>query len=147
MKIWVDADACPGAIREILVRAAERAAVELTFVANRPMRPPRSPQVRVVKVGAGFDVADRFIAEHVGPGDLVVTADIPLAAAVVDRGAVALDPRGTVYDAESVHERLAVRDLLDQLRGEGQLLGGPAPLSAADRRVFAAELDRRLARG
>jgi len=144
--IWVDADACPGAIKDILVRAAERAGVALTLVANRPLRPPRSALARVVQVPGGFDVADRWIAAQVEPGDLVVTADIPLAADVVERGGLALDPRGTLYDAENVRERLAVRDLLDQLRSEGMLTGGPAALGAADRRAFANQLDRLLAR-
>jgi len=144
--IWVDADACPGAIKDILVRAAQRTGIALVLVANRPLRAPRAARARVVRVPAGFDAADRLIAAEVAAGDLVVTADIPLAARVVERGGLALDPRGTLYDGENVHERLALRDLLDQLRGEGLVTGGPAAFGAADRRAFANQLDRLLAR-
>lgn len=144
MQIWVDADACPGVIKEILFRAAERAGVALTLVANAPLRVPRSPLIRSVQVAGGFDVADRWIAERVQAGDLVITADIPLAAAVVEQGAQALDPRGVLYTANNIRERLALRDFMDQLRGSGVSTGGPAALGAADRRAFAGWLDRLL---
>ncbi len=146
MRIWVDADACPGAIKEILFRAADRVRVELTLVANHPMRTPRSPYVKSMLVGAGFDVADRRIAELVEEGDLVITADIPLAADVVGKGAIALNPRGDLYDEESVGEALAMRNLMDELRSGGMVTGGPAPLGKTDRQAFANQLDRILAR-
>ncbi len=146
MRIWVDADACPGVIKEILFRAADRVRVELTLVANHPMRTPLSPYVKSMLVGAGFDVADRRIAELVEKGDLVITADIPLAADVVGKGAVALNPRGDLYDEESVGEALAMRNLMDELRSGGMVTGGPAPLGKTDRQAFANQLDRILAR-
>lgn len=146
MHIWVDADACPGVIKEILFRAAERKGVSLTLVANQPLRVPRSPHIRTVRVAGGFDVADRCIAEGVGAGDLVVTADIPLAAAVIEKGAQALDPRGELYTARTIRERLSMRDFMDRLRGSGVDTGGPAALSLADRRAFAGHLDRLLAK-
>jgi len=146
MQIWVDADACPKPIKAILFRAAERSGVRLALVANRPLRVPRSRFVRCVRVSAGFDVADGRILDLVQPGDLVVTADIPLAAEVIDRGAHALDPRGRLYTEENVRECLAVRDLKDELRGIGVNTGGPAALSESDRREFANQLDRILAR-
>ncbi len=146
MRIWVDADACPGVIKEILFRAADRVRVELTLVANHPMRTPRSPYVKSMLVGAGFDVADRRIAELVEEGDLVITADIPLAADVVGKGALALNPRGDLYDEESVGEALAMRNLMDELRSGGMVTGGPAPLGKTDRQAFANQLDRILAR-
>lgn len=145
MRIWVDADACPRAIKEILYRAAERERIELTLVANAPLATPRSPFIRSIRVGQGFDVADRHIAELAQPGDLVVTADVPLAAQVVERGAVALDPRGGLYTADNVGERLAVRDLMDELRGMGVATGGPAALGKKERQAFANQLDRLLA--
>ena len=146
MRIWVDADACPRVIKEILYRAADRLAIPLVLVANRPIHTPRSLNIRSVRVGTGFDVADRYIVEQVTPGDLVVTADVPLAADVVEAGGTALDPRGQLYTAENVQERLAVRNLMDELRGSGVELGGPASIQASDRRAFADQLDRFLAR-
>ncbi len=146
MRIWVDADACPGVIKDILFRAADRVRVELTLVANHPMRTPRSPYVKSMLVGSGFDVADRRIAELVEEGDLVITADIPLAADVVGKGALALNPRGDLYDEESVGEALAMRNLMDELRSGGMVTGGPAPLGKTDRQAFANQLDRILAR-
>ncbi len=145
MTIWVDADACPGAIKDILYRAAERVRVRLVLVANRPLRVPRSPYIRALRVGAGFDVADRHIADQLAAGDLVITADVPLAAEVVARGALALNPRGELYDEESIGEALAVRNLMDELRSGGVETGGPASFSSSDRHAFAAELDRLLA--
>jgi uncharacterized protein YaiI (UPF0178 family) len=144
MQIWVDADACPRAIKEILFRAAERRRIVLVLVANTLLRTPPSAFVRALRVPRGFDVADRRIAELVAAGDLVVTADIPLAAAVVARGGRALDPRGVLYSEDNVQERLAVRDLMDQLRATGVETGGPAPWSPADSRAFANQLDRLL---
>lgn len=146
MRIWVDADACPAAIKDILFRAAERVRVQLTLVANRPLRTPRSAYVRSVRVSQGFDVADRHIAEAVGPGDLVVTADIPLAAEVIGRGAQALDPRGDLYTEENIGERLSVRNLLDELRDSGAVSGGPSAFGRGERQAFANQLDRLLAR-
>ena len=145
MQIWVDADACPAVIKEILYRAAERARVVLTLVANSPLRTPRSDYVRSIRVARGFDVADRRIAELVEPGDLVITADIPLAAEVVDKGGVALNPRGELYTEENVAECLAVRNLMDELRSSGMETGGPASFSKSDRQSFANQLDRLLA--
>jgi uncharacterized protein YaiI (UPF0178 family) len=144
MQIWVDADACPGEIKELLFRAADRTKTKVTLVANQPMRTPRSEFVDSVLVSAGMDVADRHIVELVKPGDLVITADIPLAAEVVANGAQALDPRGELYTNANVGERLAVRNLLDELRGGGQITGGPANFTAKDRQAFANQLDRRL---
>jgi len=145
MRIWVDADACPRVIKEILYRAAERAQVPLTLVANRPLHTPRSEFVRSIRVGDGFDVADRRIVELSEPGDLVITADVPLAALVVEKGAVALDPRGELYNEENVQERLAVRNLMDELRSTGMETGGPASFGKGDRHAFANQLDRLLA--
>ncbi len=144
MRIWVDADACPGEIKQLLYRAAERRKIKVTLVANQRMRTPRSEFIDSELVTAGMDVADRRIVELVEPGDLVVTADIPLAAEVVAKGAQALDPRGELYTDANVGERLAVRDLLDELRAGGQITGGPANFSAKDRQAFANQLDRWL---
>ena len=145
MRIWVDADGCPKTIREILFRAADRARVLTTFVANRDLRLPRSPFLRSMQVSRGFDVADGRIAALVERGDLVVTADIPLAADVVARGALALDPRGELYTEDNVKERLAMRDAMDQLRSAGVVTGGPASFGHADRAAFARRLDALLA--
>ena len=145
MQIWVDADACPKPVKEILFRAAERTEVQLVLVANRPIHTPRSRFVRSVRVPAGFDVADGRILDLVQPGDLVVTADIPLAAEVIGKGASALDPRGRLYTEDNVRECLAVRDLKNELRGIGVDTGGPPALSKSDRREFANQLDRILA--
>jgi uncharacterized protein YaiI (UPF0178 family) len=146
LRLWVDADACPAAVKDVLYRAAERVKVELTLVANKSIRVPRSPHIRMVRVGAGFDVADRWIAERVTPGDLVVTADIPLAADVIRAGALALNPRGTLYTEENIDDYLAQRDLLDQLRSEGAVSGGPPTMNSRDVQRFANALDRFLAR-
>jgi len=145
MKIWVDADACPNVVKQILFRAAERIGVRLTLVANRPLQVPRSDHIRTMVVRAGFDVADRQIVELVESGDLVITADIPLAADVVEKGALALNPRGELYTEENIRERLAMRNLLDDLRSSGMVLGGPASISKTDRQQFANALDRVLA--
>ena len=146
MQIWVDADACPRAIKEILFRAAERKQVRLTLVANQYLHVPRSPLFRSIQVPRGFDEADHRIVELVEAGDLVVTADIPLAAAVVGKGALALGPRGDEFTEDNVQERLAVRNLMDQLRSEGLETGGPDALGKADRQSFANALDRLLTR-
>ena len=144
IQIWVDADACPGVIKDILFRAAERARIVTTLVANRLLRTPPSPFVKAIRVPRGFDVADNRIAQRVEPGDLVITADIPLAAAVIERGAHALNPRGELYSKDNIAERLAVRNLMDELRGTGMNTGGPAVFSQSDRQLFANQLDRFL---
>jgi uncharacterized protein len=146
MMIWIDADACPRPVKELVFRAAGRRQLPVCLVANRPLSAPPSPLISVVQVAAGSDVADSYIVQHVGGGDLVVTADIPLASLVVARGATALDPRGEVHTADTIGERLAVRDLMEELRWAGVATGGPAAFSAADRQRFAEALDRLLAR-
>lgn len=146
MRIWVDADACPRAIKEILYRAAERVRVRVTLVANRPLEGPRSTWVRVLQVPAGFDQADHRIVQSMEPGDLVVTADIPLAAAVVEKGGYVLGPRGERFTEDNIRERLAMRNLMDQLRSEGLETGGPAALNKGDRQAFANGLDQILTR-
>jgi hypothetical protein len=146
MQIWVDADACPQVIKEILYRAADRAQVLTTLVANTALRTPASDFIRTVRVPKGFDVADDRIVDQVQPGDLVITADIPLAAAIIERGAHALDPRGELYSEDNVQERLAVRNLMQALRSNGELVAGPAPFGPRERRLFANHLDRLLTR-
>ena len=146
MNIWVDADACPAVIKDILFRAANRARVPLTLVANRMLRVPPSPWIRAVQVPAGFDVADARIAQEAAAGDLVITADIPLAAQVIAKGAQVLDPRGEWLDAGNIAARLTVRNFMEELRGGGVDTGGPAAFSAADRQAFARRLDGFLAR-
>jgi uncharacterized protein YaiI (UPF0178 family) len=146
VQIWVDADACPQVIKEVLFRAAERVQILTTLVANTQLRTPPSPFIRSVRVAKGFDVADHRIVQQIEAGDLVVTADIPLAAAVIQRGATALDPRGELYSEDNVHERLAVRNLMQELRSTGTLIDGPAPFGPSDRQRFANQLDRFLAR-
>ncbi len=145
MKIWVDADACPVVIKEILFRAAERTATPLTLVANQPVRVPGSKYIRTIQVPAGFDVADNEIVNRAEAGDLVVTADIPLAAEVIGKGAHALNPRGELYTTESIGARLNMRDFMDTLRASGIQTGGPPVLSQSDRQAFANNLDRYLA--
>jgi uncharacterized protein len=146
VEIWVDADACPQIIKQILFRAAERAQVVTTLVANTALRVPPSPFIRSVRVAKGFDVADHRIVQEVQAGDLVITADIPLAALVIARGAQALDPRGELYTDGNVQDRLAVRNLMQDLRAGGDLIAGPAPFSPSDRQRFANHLDRFLTR-
>jgi hypothetical protein len=145
MQIWVDADACPVVIKEILFRAAERAQVMTTLVANKLLRVPPSPFIRALQVPQGFDVADNKIAQEVKPGDLVITADIPLAAQVIERGGFALNPRGEFYSRDNVRERLAMRNLMEELRGSGVDISGPSSFNQSDRQAFAAQLDRFLA--
>lgn len=146
MPIWVDADACPKPIKETLFRAAERTGEQLTLVANHAMAVPRRPNVRLLQVPGGFDVADRAIMDHLAAGDLVVTADIPLAAEVIARGAQALNPRGEMYSPDTIGAVLNMRDFMDTMRGSGVVTGGPPPLSQADRQAFAGHLDSWLAR-
>lgn len=145
MRIWVDADACPGVIKEILFRAAERKKLETILVANQMLRVPRSPHIRAVQVASGFDVADAYILAHVVHGDLVVTADIPLAAAAIEKCARALNPRGELYTEANVREALAMRNLMEELRASGVQTFGPNAFSNADRLAFANSLDRLLA--
>ncbi len=144
MRIWVDADACPGEIKELLFRAAKRTETNVTLVANQPLRTPRSEFIDSLQVPAGANVADRRIVELLEPGDLVITADIPLAADVVAGGGQALNPRGELYTDANIGERLAVRNMLDDMRGEGHITGGPANFTAKDRQTFANQLDRWL---
>ncbi|MFV1965987.1 MAG: YaiI/YqxD family protein [Pirellulaceae bacterium] len=144
MQIWVDADACPVDVKELLFRAAKRTKTKVTLVANQALRTPRSEFIDSVLVPAGMNVADRRIVELVQPGDLVITADIPLAAEVVAKGAPVLDPRGELYTDATIGERLAVRNLFDELRGGGQVTGGPANFNAKNRQAFANQLDRWL---
>jgi uncharacterized protein YaiI (UPF0178 family) len=142
--IWVDADACPAVVKDILFRAAERERVRLTLVANKPLRTPPSPYINSLQVPRGFDVADAEIVEGVQAGDLVVTSDIPLAAAVIGRGAHALDPRGEMYTRDTIRERLTMRNFMDELRASGVETDGPAAFSAGDRKAFGNQLDRFL---
>ncbi|MBJ7263496.1 MAG: YaiI/YqxD family protein [Burkholderiaceae bacterium] len=146
MNIWVDADACPAVIKDILFRAAQRWQVPLTLVANQMLRTPPSPLIRAVQVPRGFDVADAHITEYAAAGDLVITADIPLAADVLAKGAMALNPRGESYSPETIRERLTMRDMMEELRASGVDIGGPASFSQADRKAFANRLDSLLAR-
>jgi len=146
MQIWVDADACPKAIKEILYRAAERVKIRLTLVANRQLHCPRSPYLHAIRVPSGFDEADHRIVQLMQPGDLVVTGDIPLAADVVAKGGHVLGPRGEQFTEENIQERLAVRDLMDHLRSTGLEIGGPAALGKSDRQAFANGLDQLLTR-
>ncbi|SFI93107.1 YaiI/YqxD family protein [Planctomicrobium piriforme] len=144
MQIWVDADACPREIKELLFRAALRTQTRVTLVANQPLPTPKSSLIDSLLVPGGMNVADRRIVELVQRGDLVITADIPLAADVVAQGGQALDPRGELYTAENVGSRLAARNLMDELRGGGQITGGPSNFSTKDRQAFANQLDRWL---
>lgn len=146
MKIWVDADACPVVIKEILFRAAIRTETFLTLVANQPIKVPPSKFIRTVQVASGFDVADNEIVKELQAGDLVVTADIPLAAEVIEKGGHALNPRGELYTKENIKARLNMRDFMDTLRASGVQTGGPATLSQRDRQQFGNSLDRFLAR-
>ena len=145
-QVWVDADACPVPVREMLFRAAQRAQVPVTFIANQWLRTPASPLIRALQVQGGFDAADDAIVERAGPGDLVVTQDIPLASRVLAKGAEAVHPRGDRFTADNIAERLSVRDFMEELRGAGVQTGGPAAFHARDRQAFANQLDRWLAR-
>jgi uncharacterized protein YaiI (UPF0178 family) len=141
MHIWIDADACPSIIKELVFRASARLRIPVFLVANRPLAAPPSSLITVIRVSRDVDAADAYITQAVAQGDLVITADVPLAAAVVRQGALALDPRGETYSAENIGARLAVRNLLHELRTQGVVQGGPAPLQEADRRKFAAALN------
>jgi len=147
MKLWIDADATPRDVKEIVFRSAHRLSLDTVLVANQRVPiPPGHPTVSAVRVAGGPDVADRYIAEHAGPGDVAVTADVPLAALLVAKAVVVIDPRGDEYTAESVGERLSVRDFMDQLRGAGLATDGPRPFSPKDKQAFAGALDRALTR-
>ena len=146
MKIWVDADACPKVIKEILFRASDRKQVPVTLVANQFLSTPPSPLINAVQVPQGFDVADNHIVEKMAPGDLVVTQDIPLASEVIDNQGVAINPRGELYTPENIRQRLSMRDFMETLRSSGVETGGPAAFSQADRQAFANALDRFLAK-
>lgn len=146
MQIWVDADACPGVIKEIIYRAAERRQIQTTLVANQMLRTPPSKFIRAIQVPSGFDVADQHIVNQVVAGDLVVTADIPLASLVIGRGAHALNPRGELYTTATIQERLSMRNFMEELRSAGIETGGPSSFSQADRQAFGNQLDRFLAR-
>jgi uncharacterized protein YaiI (UPF0178 family) len=144
-RIWVDADACPRVIKEMLYRVADRAAIEVILVANQALTVPRSPHIRSIQVASGFDVADNHIVQQSKRGDLVITADIPLAAEVIEKDCLALNPRGELYTPENIRQRLNMRDFMDTMRGSGLETGGPPPLSQADRMAFANQLDRWVA--
>ena len=146
MKIWVDADACPRVIKDILYRAAQRVEVSLVLVANQALQVPPSPLISTRQVAGGFDVADDYIVGEISAGDLVVTADIPLAAEVVEKGAHAINPRGELYTRNNIRQRLAMRDFMEEMRSTGQVSGGPPPLNQQDRQAFANQLDRLLAK-
>lgn len=144
MKIWVDADACPVVIKDILFRAAERKQVETIFVANQYIRTQPSKFIRSMQVSAGFDVADDEIVKQVEPNDLVITSDIPLAAEVIEKGGQALSSRGELFTKENIRARLNIRDFMDTMRASGEQSGGPPPLNQTDRQNFANHLDRIL---
>ena len=144
-RIWVDADACPKVIKDILFRAAERTGVRVTLVANQALPAPRIPSLQVLQVAPGFDVADSEIAKRVAEGDLVITADIPLAAEVIAKGAEALNPRGERYSPDTIRALLTLRDFMDTMRASGNVGGGPPALTQADRKAFAGHLDKWLA--
>ncbi len=143
-QIWVDADACPVAIKEILFRAAEREQIPVTLVANQWLRTPPSRLIRSIQVPAGLDVADNEIVQNVSADDLVVTQDIPLAALVIEKGGLAIHPRGELYTAETIAQRLGMRNFMEELRGAGIDTGGPAAFHARDKQAFANQLDRWL---
>lgn len=144
MQIWVDADACPKVIKEVLFRAAERAQMRVTLVANQSLKVPPSRFIRTLQVPAGFDIADNEIVQRCESGDLVITADIPLASDVIEKGAVALNPRGECYTPATIRERLTMRDFMDTLRSSGVQTGGPDSLNQRDRQLFANELEKWL---
>ena len=145
MKIWIDADACPKGIKEIVYRASDRLNLSVCLVANRRISIPGSPRITLVHVSQGLDVADNYILKEVRPEDIVVTADIPLAAQIVEKGALAINPRGELYTEHNVGEKLSLRDFMQDLRNSGLLQGGPAQFGAGDKKRFAAALDQLLA--
>ena len=146
MHIWVDADACPTVVKEILYRAVQRVQLPLTLVANQPLNTPSSPLIKSVQVARGFDQADNYIVDRLDADDLVITADIPLAADAIAKGAHVINPRGEQYTTENIRQRLAMRDFMEQMRSTGEATGGPPPLNQQDRQAFANALDRLLAR-
>lgn len=146
MKIWVDADACPVVIKEILFKAATRTQTLTTLVANQYISIPKSPFIKMMQVSSGFDVADDEIVKLVEAGDVVITSDIPLAAEVIEKGAQAISPRGELHTQDNIRSRLNMRDFLDTMRASGEHTGGPPPLNQADRQTFANHLDRLLAK-
>ncbi|MCV6639112.1 YaiI/YqxD family protein [Candidatus Albibeggiatoa sp. nov. NOAA] len=145
MNIWVDADACPVAIKDILFRAAQRTKIQTTLIANHFMRTPPSRYIAFVQVASGFDIADNEIVKRLQAGDIVITGDIPLAAEVIEKGGQALNPRGELYTTENIKARLTMRDFMETMRSSGVMTGGPEPLSQSDRKAFADQLDRLLA--
>ena len=144
MRIWVDADACPVVIKDILFKAARRTGVQLTLVANQAVSIPPSPNINFIRVGTGFEVADNEIVRRLEAGDLVITSDIPLAAEAIEKGGIALSPRGEMHTKENIRSRLSMRDFLDSMRSSGVVTGGPPPLNQGDRQSFANHLDRWL---
>ena len=146
MNIWVDADACPVVIREILFRAAERTGLQLILVANQPVRVPRLPNIESIQVSSGFDVADNEIVKRMKKDDLVITGDIPLAAEVIEKGGHALNPRGELYSRNTIKSRLGMRDFMETMRSSGIHTGGPPALSQSDRKCFADNLDKLVSR-
>ena len=146
MQIWVDADACPKVIKEILFRAARRTGVSLTLVANHPVPVPTDKNITSMQVSSGFDVADNEIVQRCDVNDLVITADIPLAAEIIEKGGHALNPRGELYDKDTIKQRLTMRDFMETMRASGVQTGGPAAISQSDRQAFANQLDKILAK-
>ena len=146
LTIWIDADACPKVIKEILYRAAERVKVKTILVANQWLTIPKSPYISFVQVGQGFDVADNHIVQNLEAGDLVITADVPLASEVIQKDGVALNPRGTFYTKANIGEKLAMRNMMDQLRTQGEVSGGPPTFSNKEKQAFANQLDSFLAK-
>ena len=146
MKIWVDADACPVAIKEILFRASTRTGVQLTLIANQRVHIPLSPHIKMLQVPSGFDTADKEIVKRVEPGDLVITSDIPLAAEVIDKDGFVLSPRGKHFTKENIRARLNMRDFLESMRASGVETGGPSAFSQSDRKAFGNQLDKLLAK-
>ena len=146
MHIWVDADACPNAVKDVLYRASKRAQIAVTLVANQPLSTPPSALIKAIQVGSGFDVADNFIVQQAQPQDLAITADIPLAAELVEKGVEVINPRGERYTAANIRQRLNMRDFMEELRATGQVGGGPPPFGAQDKQAFANSLDRLLAK-
>jgi hypothetical protein len=144
MKIWVDADACPVVIKDILFRAAERTRILVTLVANQQVHIPPSRCIKFIRVGSGFDVADNEIVNRLEADDLVITSDIPLAAEVIEKGGVALSPRGELHTTDNIRARLNMRDFMESLRSSGVDTGGPPALSKTDRKAFADQLDKFL---
>jgi len=144
MHIWVDADACPNSVKEILFRAANRLRIRMTLVANQFLKTPPSSYIKAIQVSGGFDVADNYIVQRVNSGDIVITADIPLAAEIVDKGAYGINPRGTLYTEQNIKQKLTMRNFMEEMRNSGQASGGPPPLDARDKQAFANTLDRIL---